>query len=663
MIQESIRQHNRNLNSSPDPVRRAKRRMYLFGGRRSCHLGTVVASVLATLHVAFILFCVGFAGFLYPFSHTASHTCLPFLSIGGLLYCLGTVDHSANTWSPFATPPARLIAWFMLHLRHKISGPACQVDPEGGEVAASVDPEGWMIAEGMNWLINQSLSWHDIDKVETFLDGIPGFIANHWERSGWKNVSHVNREKLLDTIFYLVTTCTSTPPISIEIRRPRVVVTLRALIYLMVFDQKGRLLNNIPEEQSKGLKCLARDGDSVILAWANCALAFVMRRVLHKDSNRIGFSQGLPLDFFIEVDCMLEKMEKERRLVERGLDKGNDKGDLSSENHGSILELSSESAHRPGAMESAKDSNLIRSIQAAIITCRTNCGFVQKFDKDLIDYQSGFPFTDPLLPLLEALNLLLEMTMVHKLLNSHVLCLQGNLRGIHLLPKLPEDLDFPSVLYNNPYDHIDMSVESPAAARELLPFLQRITQDQNCNMDEPWRQDAIKQRERNYNNRLKVNPFMYSIPELIRRPCQSSAWLLSDLAEQKVAIQMHWIVLSLKWGPANAIKSFDDKKAFGEPLEYLGKVLIQDFQEPSQSGTGSAAGSKLDTKKALSRLLCLVITQAIDPASASPHKIPTLVIEFLVKVIEGVLNLPSDNQESQDASGSKLGSPRQREKV
>ncbi len=264
LVQEWCQEYLRYSQCHPQPSTRARIRAYLFNGVRKYRMEQVITTLPLFLHLAILLFCAGLVTYFFTINKVVAYTALTAYSIIGALYFLFTILPLIDISSPFKTPISTFL-WHSLELirlailyalqwvtsliflestffrfrlpkiikarRERYRGGfvrALELDLESAHPNAD--------AHSLHWAVS-SLG-NDDDALETFIAGIPGFLASEPHSYPQFTIGHLLEDhdvRLGWSIGRLLQTCvgpsdnTSTSILALHVRNRRADACMRAV--------------------------------------------------------------------------------------------------------------------------------------------------------------------------------------------------------------------------------------------------------------------------------------------------------------------------------------------------------------------------------------------------------------------------------------------------
>jgi hypothetical protein len=196
-MQQWARRYLQQAQAQTTPYKRARTREYLFQGVQAFRLSQAVEAVPALLHIAVFLFFAGLVDFLFSIDSAVGRVVLALIGFFGVIYVLLTFLPNVRPNCPYRTPFSRdALKWFFvvptLPALLVIYCSQCLLRSERLERAGMrfllfVQSLLWTMSDAMRSLQEdidgRALQWavatvDDDDDIETFLEGIPGYLTN-----------------------------------------------------------------------------------------------------------------------------------------------------------------------------------------------------------------------------------------------------------------------------------------------------------------------------------------------------------------------------------------------------------------------------------------------------------------------------------------------------
>jgi len=324
LVQQWLRRYTRLTQHSDAPLHRVRMRAFLFKGIRDFHLGWVVENVAVMLHTAIFLFFIGLCEFLFAINDEVAQVIVVVVSILVAVYFILTLLPAISRKCPFQTPLTSLL-WYMGHFFYiSILYPfACSRN-----VRSRINELWHHFGQGMdNHLMSMMKGKADLDrdalettlgmcreedKLEAFVDAIPGYLQTEPNVATHTHVHHCtrfhdigcllkSREKessLRHRLVHLFSSCTTDHRrMDDKERRRRAVTCCRAVWELSRAslsnngnsnngnNVKGVAALDLPQSVVEALEHLTSDIDSVIAASAVKTVAIFKRALLEQHSH------------------------------------------------------------------------------------------------------------------------------------------------------------------------------------------------------------------------------------------------------------------------------------------------------------------------------------------------------------------------------------------
>jgi hypothetical protein len=196
LMQQWARRYLQQAQAQTTLYKRARTREYLFQGVQAFGLSQAVEAVPALLHVAVFLFFAGLVDFLFSIDSTVGRVILGVMCFFGGIYIFLTFLPNVRPNCPYRTPFSRDSLKWLLVLPTALALPSiyclrCFVRSEVFKMVRMrfllfVQSLLWTMSDAMRSLQEdidkKALQWtvktvDDDDDIETFLEGIPGYLT------------------------------------------------------------------------------------------------------------------------------------------------------------------------------------------------------------------------------------------------------------------------------------------------------------------------------------------------------------------------------------------------------------------------------------------------------------------------------------------------------
>ncbi|KAN0124182.1 hypothetical protein V8E52_001831, partial [Russula decolorans] len=197
LMQQWTRRYLQQAQSQTTLYKRARTREYLFEGVQAFRLSQAVEAVPALLHIAVFLFFAGLVDFLFSIDSVVGHVILGLVCFFGGIYVLLTFLPNLRPNCPYRTPFSRdTLKWFLVvPTVPAFLGIYCSRCLLRSEMFERVRMRFWLFVQSLLWTMSdamrslqedidrRALQWavatvDDDDDIETFLEGIPGYLTN-----------------------------------------------------------------------------------------------------------------------------------------------------------------------------------------------------------------------------------------------------------------------------------------------------------------------------------------------------------------------------------------------------------------------------------------------------------------------------------------------------
>jgi hypothetical protein len=287
LMQQWARRYLQQAQAQTTLYKRARTREYLFQGVQAFGLSQAVEAVPALLHVAVFLFFAGLVDFLFSIDSTIGRVILGVMCFFGGIYIFLTFLPNVRPNCPYRTPFSRDSLKWLLVLPTALALPSiyclrCFVRSDVFEMVRMrfllfVQSLLWTMSDAMRSLQEdidkKALQWtvttvDDDDDIETFLEGIPGYLT------GGRNAIPIV-EDLLDLqkpkplghhINHLIQTCTpeGNRGASENVRKRRALICLDAARFLTGVYYASFSYGMFGYQTWPSVNSLKRDEDLVI---------------------------------------------------------------------------------------------------------------------------------------------------------------------------------------------------------------------------------------------------------------------------------------------------------------------------------------------------------------------------------------------------------------
>ncbi|KAG5719212.1 hypothetical protein E4T56_gene11776 [Termitomyces sp. T112] len=181
LVQQWVRDYVHKVHRYPQPLKRARMRLFLFSGVEKCKLDDVIHHIPTLLHISLLFFFIGLYVFLAKINKVVAAS-VGFVFLFWLfVYCFATVAPMINLSAPFKTPFSSSIFYLFSLVRQEKPvdlSASCErqaMRPPDAD-AARVD------AQAISWTIQRST---DDGERQEFLACIPGFLGSDDGRKTW----------------------------------------------------------------------------------------------------------------------------------------------------------------------------------------------------------------------------------------------------------------------------------------------------------------------------------------------------------------------------------------------------------------------------------------------------------------------------------------------
>jgi hypothetical protein len=197
LMQQWARRYLQQAQAQTTLYKRARTREYLFEGVQAFRLSQAVEAVPALLHIAVFLFFAGLVDFLFSIDSTVGRVILGVICFFGGIYVLLTFLPNLRPNCPYRTPFSRdTLKWFLVvPTVPALLGVYCLRCLLRSEMFERVGMRSLLFVQSLLWTMSdamrslqedidrRALQWavaaiDDDDDIETFLEGIPGYLTN-----------------------------------------------------------------------------------------------------------------------------------------------------------------------------------------------------------------------------------------------------------------------------------------------------------------------------------------------------------------------------------------------------------------------------------------------------------------------------------------------------
>jgi hypothetical protein len=197
LMQQWTRRYLQQAQAQTTLYKRARTREYLFEGVQAFRLSQAVEAVPALLHIAVFLFFAGLVDFLFSIDSVVGRVILGLVCFFGGIYVLLTFLPNLRPNCPYRTPFSRdTLKWFLVvPTVPAFLGIYCSRCLLRNEMFESVLTRFVLFVQSLLWTMSdamrslqedidrRALQWavvtiDDDDDIETFLEGIPGYLTS-----------------------------------------------------------------------------------------------------------------------------------------------------------------------------------------------------------------------------------------------------------------------------------------------------------------------------------------------------------------------------------------------------------------------------------------------------------------------------------------------------
>ncbi|KAI0052101.1 hypothetical protein FA95DRAFT_54530 [Auriscalpium vulgare] len=318
LMQQWARRYQHLVQSRAAPHKRARLRAHLFDGVQRYRMSEVVETIPALLHVAVFLFFAGMVEFLFPINRTVAGVTLAFVSACASAYLLLTVLPHVRSNIPYRTPfssvaIARALSLFsrMFSRRPPMHARAERLTAEEMEIDR----------KALSWTL---AALEDDDDLESFLEGIPGFLqSNTVQHPGPTVESFLYTSDAMNPLILasrLILTCVNgSRGLKESARRRRALTCVTAVRHLTHFMHPKSNYFGLVLPTWDMLNLLKNDNDRTIssLAMSTAAMAayHFMQRI---KTGQIAFDRALSLALIDPPHEMIGRCDERDELICNG---------------------------------------------------------------------------------------------------------------------------------------------------------------------------------------------------------------------------------------------------------------------------------------------------------------------------------------------------------